>query len=83
MLHGENVSVTFNLAVEVIDGAFSLAVEVINEMLTPEVSHLIQCKMLYSVFTINVPLAVRFATVAIGMRKAESPEYGRFDRDLH
>ena len=37
----------------------------------------------YSVFTINVPLAVRFATVAIGMRKAESPEYGRFDRDLH
>ena len=38
---------------------------------------------MYSVFTINVPLAVRFATVAIGMRKAESPEYGRFDRDLH
>ena len=47
MLHGENGSVTFNLAVEVIDGAFSLAVEVINEILTPEVSHLIQCKMLY------------------------------------
>ena len=37
---------------------------------------------LYSVFTINVPLAVRFATVAKGMRKAESPKYGRFDRDL-
>ena len=33
--------------------------------------------LMYSVFTINVPLAVRFATVAIGMRKAESPEYGR------
>ena len=38
--------------------------------------------LLYSVFTINVPLAVRFATIAIGTRKAESPEYGRFDRDL-
>ena len=37
---------------------------------------------MYSVFTINVPLAVRFATVAIGMREAESPKYGRFDRDL-
>ena len=36
----------------------------------------------YSVFTINVPLAVRFATISIGTRKAESPEYGRFDRDL-
>ena len=30
---------------------------------------------MYSVFTNNVPLAVRFATVAIGMRKAESPKY--------
>ena len=38
---------------------------------------------LYSVFTNNVPLAVRFATVAIGMRKAESPEYCRFDSHLH
>ena len=37
---------------------------------------------MYSVFTLNVPLAVRFATVSIGTRKAESPEYGRFDRDL-
>ena len=37
---------------------------------------------MYSVFTINVPLAVRFATISIGTRKAESPEYGRFDRDL-
>ena len=37
----------------------------------------------YSVFTNNVPLAVRFATVAIGMRKAESPEYCRFDSHLH
>ena len=34
---------------------------------------------MYSVFTINVPLAVRFATVAIGMREAESPEYERFE----
>ena len=40
------------------------------------------CPRLYSVFTINVPLAVRFATISIGTRKAESPEYGRFDRDL-
>ena len=38
---------------------------------------------MHSMFTINVPLAVRFATVAIGMHKAESPEYGRFDRDLY
>ena len=38
---------------------------------------------MYSVFTNNVPLAVRFATVAIGMRKAESPEYCRFDSHLH
>ena len=38
---------------------------------------------MYSVFTINVPLAVRFATVAIGMRKAESPEYCRFGSHLH
>ena len=37
---------------------------------------------MYSVFTINVPLVVRFATISIGTRKAESPEYGRFDRDL-
>ena len=29
---------------------------------------------MYSVFTINVHLAVRFATVSIGTRKAESPE---------
>ena len=36
-----------------------------------------------SVFNINVPLAVRFTTVAIGMRKAESSEYRRFDSDLH
>ena len=43
----------------------------------------VETSCMYSVFTINVPLAVRFATVAIGMRKAESPEYGRFDRDLH
>ena len=40
-------------------------------------------KRMYSVFTINVPLAVRFVTVAIGMRKAESPEYEMFDSDLH
>ena len=26
---------------------------------------------------------VRFATVALGMRKAESPAYGRSDRDFH
>ena len=38
---------------------------------------------MYSVFTNNVPLAVRFATVAIGMRKAESPKYCRFDSHLH
>ena len=38
---------------------------------------------MYSVFTINVPLAVRFAMVAIGMHKAEPPEYSRIDRDLH
>ena len=38
---------------------------------------------MYNVFAINVPLAVRFATAAIGMRKAESPEYGRLDRDFH
>ena len=31
---------------------------------------------------INVPLAVRFATISIGTRKTESPEYGRFDRDF-
>ena len=37
----------------------------------------------YSVFTINVPLAVRFAMAAISMRKTESPEYGRFDQDFH
>ena len=37
---------------------------------------------MYSVFTINVPLSVRFATISIGTRKTESPEYGRFDRDL-
>ena len=37
----------------------------------------------YSEFNINVPLAVRFTTVAIGMRKAESSEYRRFDSDLH
>ena len=37
---------------------------------------------MYSVFTNNVPLAVRFATISIGTRKAESPEYGRSDRDL-
>ena len=37
----------------------------------------------YSVFTINVPLAVCFATVAIDMRKAELPEHERFDSDLH
>ena len=37
----------------------------------------------YSVFTNHVPLAVRFATVAIGMRKAESPESCRFDSHLH
>ena len=36
----------------------------------------------YSVFTIDVPLAVCFATISIGTRKAESPEYGKFDRDL-
>ena len=38
---------------------------------------------MYSVFTINVPLAVRFATVAIGMRKAESPEFEIFCSDSH
>ena len=38
---------------------------------------------MYSEFNINVPLAVRFTTVAIGMRKAESSEYRRFDSDLH
>ena len=37
----------------------------------------------YSVFNINVPLAVRFTTVPIGTRKAESSEYRRFDSDLH
>ena len=38
---------------------------------------------MYSVFTINVPLAVRFATAAISLRKTEPPEYGRFDKDFH
>ena len=38
---------------------------------------------MYSVFNINVPLAVRITTVAIGMCKAESPEYRRFDSNLH
>ena len=50
--------------------------------LSPTYLH-VHIRYRYSVFTINVPLAVRFATVAIGMCKAESPEYGRFDRDLH
>ena len=38
---------------------------------------------MYSVFNINVPLAVRFTTVAIGTHKAELAEYSRFDSDLH
>ena len=37
----------------------------------------------YSVFTINAPLAVCFATVAIDMRKAELSEHEIFDSDLH
>ena len=37
---------------------------------------------MYTVLTINVPLAVRFATVSIGTRKAESPEYGIVGRDF-
>ena len=41
------------------------------------------CVAMYSVFNINVPLAVRFTTVPIGTRKAESSEYRRFDSDLH
>ena len=36
MLHGENVSVTINLAVEVIAGGFNMAVEVVREVLTSE-----------------------------------------------
>ena len=36
MLHGENVSVTINLAVEVIAGGFNMAVEVVGELLTSE-----------------------------------------------
>ena len=46
-------------------------------------AYAIRLHCMYSVFTNYVPLAVRFATVAIGMRKAESPEYCRFDSHLH
>ena len=38
---------------------------------------------MYSVFTINVPLAVRFAMVTISVRKADSSEYGRLGRDFY
>ena len=52
-------------------------------LLTCDLISKVMSSEMYSVFKFNVPLAVRFAMVTIGVRKADSSEYGILGRDFY